>query len=42
LLFEELLTSSSGSALGVPLQAEERSWYPLLPPDGKVTAPFYW
>jgi hypothetical protein len=40
-LFEALLESSSGSALGVPVQSEQRSWYPLLPPDGGVESPFY-
>jgi hypothetical protein len=40
-LVEALLGSTSGSALGVPVQAEQRSWYPFLPSDGGTPSPFY-
>ena len=40
-LVEQLLGGASGNALGVPVQDQARSWYPLLPPDSGKPSPFY-
>ena len=40
-LVEELLGGASGNALGVPVQDQARSWYPLLPPESGEPSPFY-